>query len=131
MRATGLRVKVEETGRRFELSAAAELTVYRLVQEALTNALEHAEAPASVEVLLDFDDPDVTVQVTDDGRHRVLAAGYGPPTTTAAAMRSGHGLSGMAERAAAFGGTLEAGPLGGGGWRISTTLRRCHTPPGP
>ncbi len=130
VRATGLRVKLEETGRPFELSAAAELTVYRLVQEALTNALKHAEAPASVEVLLDFDDPDVTVQVTDDGRHSVLATGYGPPTTRAASMRSGHGLSGMAERAAAFGGTLEAGPLGGGGWRVSTTLRRCHTPPG-
>jgi signal transduction histidine kinase len=131
VRATGLQVKVGQTGRPCELSAAAELTVYRLVQEALTNALKHAESPASVEVRLDFDDPDVTVQVADDGRVSVLAAGYGTPTNMAAAMSRGHGLSGMAERAAAFGGTLEAGPLSGGGWRVSATLRRCRTPPMP
>jgi signal transduction histidine kinase len=131
VRATGLRVTVERRGMPFELSAAAELTVYRLVQEALTNTLKHAEAPESVEVRLVFDDPDVTVQVTDDGRVSVLATGYGPPPQHAATAGSGHGLSGMAERAAAFGGTLEAGPLSSGGWRVSASLRRCHTPPSP
>jgi signal transduction histidine kinase len=45
------------------------------------------------------------------------------------AMESGNGLSGMAERAAAFGGSLEAGPLSGGGWRISATLRHCRSAP--
>ncbi len=132
VRATGLRVTLERAGRAFELSAAAELTVYRLVQEALTNALKHAESPASVEVRLEFDDPDVTVQVSDDGRAGVLATGYETPAAAAAAavaLGSGHGLSGMAERATAFGGTLEAGPIHGGGWRVSATLRRCRTPP--
>jgi signal transduction histidine kinase len=127
--ATGLQVEVERSGRAFELSAAAELTVYRLVQEALTNALKHADAPTSVEVLLHFDDPDVSVEVTDDGRVRALATGYGTPTKVTVAMESGNGLSGMAERAAAFGGSLEAGPLSGGGWRISATLRHCRSAP--
>jgi signal transduction histidine kinase len=129
VRATGLQVEVERTGRPFELSAAAELTVYRLVQEALTNALKHADSPSSVHVLLRFDDPDVTVEVSDDGRVTVLATGSPTPTTTSQAVVKGHGLSGMAERAAAFGGALEAGPLNGGGWRISATLRRCHSVP--
>ncbi len=131
VRSTGLRVKVEQTGAPFELSAAAELTVYRLVQEALTNTLKHAESPDSVEVRLVFDDPDVTVQVTDHGRVRALATGYGPPPQPAAAAGSGHGLSGMTERAAAFGGTLEAGSLSSGGWRVTASLRRCHTTPLP
>jgi signal transduction histidine kinase len=131
VRATGLPVEVERSGRPFELSAAAELTVYRLVQEALTNALKHADSPSSVQVLLEFDDPDVTVQVSDDGRVSVLATGSPTPTKMSPALGSGHGLSGMAERAAAFGGSLEAGPLSGGGWRISATLRRCRSAPVP
>jgi signal transduction histidine kinase len=80
-------------------------------------------------VLLRFDDPDVTVEVSDDGRVTVLAIGSPAPTTTSQAVGQGHGLSGMAERAAAFGGSLEAGPLNGGGWRISATLRRCRSVP--
>ncbi len=129
VRGTGLHVTLERAGRSFELSAAAQLTVYRLVQEALTNALKHAESPASVEVRLEFDDPDITVRVIDDGRVGALATGYEMQTT--AGTGSGHGLSGMAERTTAFGGTLEAGPMHGGGWRVSATLRRCRTPPVP
>ena len=94
VRGTGLRVTLERAGRSFELSAAAELTVYRLVQEALTNALEHAESPASVEVRLEFDDPDITVQVIDDGRVGVLATGYEMQTTGRHGKRAwalGHG----------------------------------------
>jgi signal transduction histidine kinase len=131
VRATGLHVEVERSGRSFELSAAAELTVYRLVQEALTNALKHADSPSSVDVLLRFDDPDVSVRVIDDGRVSALATGYALPTRMTVAMESGHGLSGMAERAAAFGGSLEAGPLSGSGWCISATLRHCRSSPVP
>jgi signal transduction histidine kinase len=129
VRATGLQVEVERSGRPFELAAAAELTVYRLVQEALTNALKHADSPSSVEVRLHFDDPDVTVQVTDDGRVSVLANGHVPLARRTMTAGSGHGLSGMAERASAFGGSFEAGPLSAGGWRISATLRRCRSSP--
>ena len=61
--------RVERAGRPFDLSGAAGLTVYRIVQEALTNALEaRGRTGRSVEVCLDFDDPDVSVRVTDDGR---------------------------------------------------------------
>ena len=68
VRGTGLDVALECSGRPFPVSGAAGLTVYRIVQEALTNALKHAREPASVRVRLEFDDPDISVRVTDDGR---------------------------------------------------------------
>ncbi|HEY5384903.1 MAG TPA: histidine kinase, partial [Acidimicrobiales bacterium] len=71
VRGTGLDVSVRHVGAPFELSPAAGLTVYRVVQEALTNALKHAEEVRVVEVLLTFDDPDVAVRVTDDGQSLV------------------------------------------------------------
>ncbi len=138
---TGLPVHVERRGRPFEVSGAAGLTVYRIVQEALTNALKHAEQPATVEVLLSFDDPDVTVRVTDDGRPPVSVAhtngtrdpvgGRDRNTETRHGVTStvgGHGVAGMAERAAAFGGRLEAGPRPDGGWEVCATLRDCKAP---
>ncbi len=108
----------------FELSPAAGLTVYRVVQEALTNALKHAEEPTAVEVRLAFADPDVAVRITDDGRARVSV----PAPSTAAAPGGGHGLAGMAERATAFGGTLRAGPGPAGGWEVEAMLRDCKAP---
>ena len=110
---TGLTVSVQRTGHPFELSGAAGLNVYRIVQEALTNALKHAEGPAAVEVRLDFDDPDISVRVLDDGRVKLgapvatsgsangNAAQHSPPPHGSG---GGHGVAGMAERAAAFGG---------------------------
>jgi len=141
VRATGLSVTLERSGRSFELTGAAQLTVYRIVQEALTNVLKHAPAPARVEVRLEYDEPDVTVRVHDDGHIRAgepaVVASSGPVSIGAGARAwapptraggSGHGLSGMAERAAAFGGALEAGPAEGGGWDVVTTLRDCRAP---
>jgi signal transduction histidine kinase len=119
VRATGLAVSVEETGQRFALSEAAELTVFRIVQEALTNALKHASDPRSVMVTITYDDPEVSVQVTDDG-----AGGMPGPN----GMGGGHGVTGMAERAAAFGGSLRAGPRRDGGWQVEATLRGCKAP---
>jgi signal transduction histidine kinase len=121
VRGTGLAVSVEESGRPFAVSGAAGLTVYRIVQEALTNALKHAEEPATVEVRLEYRDPDLSVQVTDDGR---IPAG----THNGSASEGGHGVPGMAERAAAFGGTLRAGPGRSGGWQVLATLRDCRAP---
>ena len=126
VRGTGLPVSVEESGRPFAVTGAAGLTVYRIVQEALTNALKHADHPASVEVRLEYRDPDLAVQVTDDGRAPANGNGNG----VAQAPGGGHGVAGMAERAAAFGGTLEAGPRRAGGWCVLATLRDCRPPAG-
>jgi signal transduction histidine kinase len=130
VRGTGLDVSVRYVGAPFELSGAAGLTVYRIVQEALTNALKHADAPAAVEVRLDFADPDVSVHITDDGR-----AGVAVPSSVggnghgrAEVSGGGHGLAGMVERATAFGGTLRAGPGPTGGWEVAATLRECKAP---
>ena len=135
VRGTGLDVAVEQSGRPFPVSGAAGLTVYRIVQEALTNALKHAEEPASVQVRLEFSDPDISVRVTDDGRTAVPvpADGNGHPGANGngRAGGGGHGVAGMVERAAAFGGTLEAGPRPAGGWEVAATLRDCKAPTTP
>jgi len=145
VRGTGLDISLAQHGDHFAVSDAAGLTVYRIVQEALTNALKHAEGPQLVEVRLDFDDPDVSVRVTDDGRvaeqaavaSAASASRNGTAGATAAAPGpgnpgssgpGGHGVAGMAERAAAFGGTLEAGPRPSGGWQVRATLRDCKAP---
>ena len=120
VQATGLHVSVRRLGVPFELSSAAGLTVYRVVQEALTNALKHAEEVRAVQVELAFADPDVAVRITDDGRTKAVV----PSSPTS----GGHGLAGMAERAAAFEGTLTAGPRPAGGWEVEAMLRDCKAP---
>ena len=90
----------------------AQVTIYRAVQEALTNALRYARQPNRVEVLLECADSAVTVTVTDDGQ----------PGETPASEGSGRGLIGMAERAALFGGTVTSGRMPGGGWRVRMTM---------
>ncbi|MCR6482452.1 histidine kinase [Amycolatopsis sp. OK19-0408] len=107
VRATGLPVTWTVTGRRFPLPPTVELAVYRVAQEALTNVLKHAVAPASAKIHLTYEDPLVTLEVLDDGRPA-------PAPVTA----GGHGLSGMRERASVSGGDVSAGPRPGGGWRV-------------
>jgi signal transduction histidine kinase len=110
LRAAGLRATLETSGTPVPLGAGAELAVYRLVQEALTNALKHAGPNARATVRLHYDADGVEVDVTDDGHGRArVSAG-------------GQGLSGMRERAAVYGGGLEAGPVRGGGWRVHARL---------
>jgi signal transduction histidine kinase len=121
VRGTGLDVSVRSVGSPFALSGAAGLTVYRVVQEALTNTLKHAAEPTSVEVRLTFADPDLAVRITDDGRARVTV-----PASPSAG--GGHGLAGMAERATSFGGTLRAGPGPTGGWEVEALLHDCTAP---
>lgn len=89
------------------LPAGIEVSVYRVVQEALTNVRRHAGGVSRVEVLLRRDASDLTVEVNDDG--------YGAPLGP---HESGYGLVGMRERVAAFGGDLLVGPRPGGGWRV-------------
>ncbi len=115
VRATGLPVDLAVEGVPFPLGAAAELTAYRIVQEALTNTLRHAAARrASVTVV--YDEPQVRVRVTDDGTAKEHDA-------TALGGHRGHGIDGMRERAALHGGTLRAGPSPQG-WLVEATLGR-------
>ena len=113
IRATGLPVALTVEGTPFPLGAAAELTIYRIVQEALTNTLRHAAASRAA-VTLAYDRPRLRVRITDDGAARA------PEPRPAA----GHGIDGMRERAALHGGTLEAGPNpdAPGGWLVEATL---------
>lgn len=109
VRVAGLPVELAVSGARPELSSGVELAVFRVVQEALNNTRKHAEPGASARVRLDFGAEAVEVTVTDDGA--AVPAGGGDV--------GGHGIAGMKERVAAFGGEVEAGPRGAGrGWRV-------------
>jgi signal transduction histidine kinase len=87
------------------------LAVYRLVQEALTNARKHA-AGAPVSVTVHYGPPVSTVDVSNP-------AGA---SSDAAVVSSGYGLTGVAERVAALGGHLEHGPSGSSGWQVSASI---------
>jgi signal transduction histidine kinase len=89
-----------------------EVSAYRIIQEALTNILKHARG-ARARVDVRYEDSTLEVNVTDEG-------GLGP-TGIVSPEGGGHGLVGMRERVAIFGGTFEAGPSGGG-FRISARL---------
>jgi signal transduction histidine kinase len=104
----GVRVEVRIEGTPTELPAGLDLSAYRIVQEALTNVVRHA-GPATARVAVRYAPGEVAVEVVDDGHG-------GDPGA------EGHGIPGMRERAALYGGTLEAGPLPGGGFRVAATL---------
>jgi signal transduction histidine kinase len=110
-RDAGLPVRLTVAGEPRPLPSGVELSVYRIVQEALTNVLKHSR-PSEVEVTLSFRGADgLEVEVIDDGR----AASDGGEAT-------GHGLVGMRERVALLGGELEAGRRVGGGFRVAARL---------
>jgi signal transduction histidine kinase len=111
LRLGGLEVVVRREGEGPELPAGVDLSAYRIVQEALTNTLRHARATRA-EVTVRFGDRELELEISDDGR--------GSPS--ALVNGSGQGLVGMRERAALLGGTLEAGPLPGGGYRVHARL---------
>jgi signal transduction histidine kinase len=110
----GLAVRLRVEGRPAPLPAGVDLSAYRIVQEALTNVVKHA-GPATAQVTIRYRDQEVAVEVTDNGRGVAAAAGDGRWGT-------GHGLIGMRERVAAFGGDLEVGPRPGGGFRVAARL---------
>jgi signal transduction histidine kinase len=107
----GLPVRLAVTGMPERVPAGIAVSVYRIVQEALTNANRHAGPGATVDVRVTCSGSDVEILVADDGR--------GASTARAA---SGYGLVGMAERATAAGGAFSAGPRRGGGWRVGATI---------
>lgn len=109
-RTDGLRVEFEQHGTPQRLGPGQELALYRVVQEALTNVRKHAGA-AQVRVLLDAQPDHIAVTIADQGGTRPAGTG------------GGHGLVGMRERVAAYGGQLTAGPEPmGAGWRVQATL---------
>ncbi|MEU9096780.1 histidine kinase [Streptomyces sp. NPDC048361] len=112
VRAAGLPTRLEIEGDPSAASAAAQLTVYRLVQEALTNTLKHTPLGTAAAVRVSCGSREITVDVTDDG----------PTNDSPVTLTNGHGLHGMRERAAAYGGTLMAGPRPGGGWQVRAVL---------
>jgi signal transduction histidine kinase len=111
LRDAGLTVALSAPNGGDPLPAFVDSSAYRIVQEALTNVLRHA-GTASVSVTLRRSDDTLSVEVVDDGA--------GAPAPASAA--DGHGITGMRERALALGGTFEAGPVKGGGWRVAATL---------
>ena len=110
VRAAGLPVEVSIDGDRSGLSPALELSVYRIVQEALTNVLKHA-GPATARVDIRCGEDAVTIEVADDG-----CGSDATPSFT------GHGLVGMQERVALFGGSLDAIPGADGGFVVRARL---------
>jgi len=115
--AAGLDVRLDVEGDSRPLPAGAELSAYRIVQEALTNTLKHA-GPARAHVRLLWSPSCLDIEVTDDGRGSDLGGEPG----RVAADHGGQGLIGMRERVALFGGELEAGPSSGGGYRVAARL---------
>jgi signal transduction histidine kinase len=110
----GLAVRLRVEGAPAPLPAGVDLSAYRIVQEALTNVVKHAGS-AHAQVTIRYRDQEVAVEVIDDGRGVAAVAADGGKGT-------GHGLIGMAERVAAFGGDLEVGPRPGGGFRVAARL---------
>lgn len=109
-RSAGLPVELTVTGHPRDLAGGLDLTAYRLVQEGLTNVLHHADAPRRADVVIAYGPDALELSVRDDGR----------PLTTAA--QPGHGLLGMRERVAVYGGQLVARARQEGGFELVATL---------
>ncbi|MFN8217756.1 MAG: histidine kinase [Solirubrobacterales bacterium] len=126
VRAAGLAVEMRVEGRRRPLPAPLDVAALRIIQEALTNVLRHAQATRA-NLVLRYRPAELELEVTDDGR------GAGGP------LQSGHGLLGLGERVDLLGGRIEAGPIPGGGFRLlariptttMTTLRPGRADRGP
>ncbi|MCF3121251.1 sensor histidine kinase [Streptomyces arenae] len=117
VRTAGLPVDFKVEGTPRPLPSGVELTAYRIVQEALTNTRKHGGENAGASVRLVYFDDGLGLLVEDDGKgapHELYEDG--------GADGSGHGLIGMRERVGMVGGTLDAGPRPGGGFRISALL---------
>jgi signal transduction histidine kinase len=108
--AAGLAVDLDVIGVPAALPASVGHAGYRIVQEGLTNVLRHSTA-RQARVRVEVDDHAVVIDVTDDGRQRATTFPTG-----------GHGLRGMQERAAALGGTCEAGTVNGAGWKVRARI---------
>ncbi|TDC45146.1 sensor histidine kinase [Actinomadura sp. KC345] len=107
VRSSGLAVAFEVGGTPTAMSEGRQLTVYRIVQEALTNSLKHGGPRVAVSVRLQYAEDALEIRVDDDGRG-----------ATAPDDGRGHGLAGMRERVAVYGGDIHAAPRPGGGFAV-------------
>jgi signal transduction histidine kinase len=110
-RASGLAVAFTVEGVPGPLPDGVALAAYRIVQESLTNTRKHGGPNASAQVTLRYCEDVLVLRITDDGRGAAAAADV-----------AGHGMTGMHERVAIYGGTLQAGPRPGGGYRVTASL---------
>ncbi len=113
-RAAGLRLELRVVGEPVELPAGIDLTAYRIVQEALTNDLKHAGS-ASASVTVAYEPKELVITVEDDGDGRREGDGLSE-------AGGGHGLVGMRERAALYGGLVQAGRRSSGGFAVRARL---------
>ena len=93
-----------------DVPAYVDVSAYRIVQEAITNVARHAQA-STARVVVRREGDELTLEIADDGRGVKMGA-----------LGEGHGIAGMRERVAALGGTFEAGPVAGGGFRVTARL---------
>jgi signal transduction histidine kinase len=110
VREAGTPVRLRIEGAPLQLPSAVDLTAYRIVQEALTNTMNHASAGASAQVVVTYAESAVHIEVSDDG----IGAGHDDGC--------GNGLRGMRERVKLLGGRLDAGPGPQGGFFVRVTL---------
>ena len=113
VRSAGLPVDIAVEGRAQPLPPGVDLAAYRIVQEALTNVIKHA-GPARAQVRVRYGSDTVELEVIDDGR---AAHANGQPDPS-----SGHGLVGMQQRVALYGGEVQAGPRPEGGYAVRARL---------
>ncbi|WP_427135321.1 sensor histidine kinase [Pseudarthrobacter sp. S9] len=125
-RTAGLPLHYTHTGPSLPGDAAFQLTVYRIVQESLTNVLRYGRSLGRVDVNIARDGDTVTIDVVDDGKGTVDSGGSGAgpqgPPDSLGSLGSGQGLAGMRERTRIFAGTVEAGRTIDGGWRVHAVL---------
>jgi signal transduction histidine kinase len=113
LRAVGLEVSLTIEGQPHPLSQAADLSAYRVIQEALTNVVKHAES-APTTISLRYGETALTVTVRDVGTEH--------EGSSSVRRSGGHGITGMRERVALFGGTLTTAARGGHGFEVTATL---------
>ncbi|MFK0007612.1 sensor histidine kinase [Paenarthrobacter sp. NPDC090520] len=117
-RTAGLPLHYAHTGPALPADPAFELTVYRIVQESLTNVLRYGRSLSRVDVQITRDGDLVTIDVLDDGRGTREGGG-----DLASSIGSGQGIAGMSERAGIYAGIVTAGPGKRGGWAVHAQLR--------
>jgi signal transduction histidine kinase len=113
-------VDVRVTGDVRAVPPTVDAAVFRLAQEAVTNARRHARNASRIDVRVQVDAAGIRLDVRDDGDAATSVASVPP----AASIAPGFGITGMRERAALLGGTCEAGQIPGGGWAVTAVLPR-------